>query len=186
MKNSFHTWAHNQDRLSLLDPNHGESRIQVGWSFPMPIQTVRLGTQKLACCAQPIVDVKPHHLIMNVPDENMFFLDRFITENTIEIEGPLDACIYGSIKERDKGAVCIHCGAPPKGPLTELCCAHCGAQYPTGTKNYGKQITCPLIRTSSMVKFEMRYTGRVPPNYREDESFDLSITLEGAAKLQRG
>ena len=89
MKNSFHTWAHNQDRLSLLDPNQGEVRIY-DWSFPMPIQTVRLGTaQKLACCAQPIVDVK-------------------------------------------------------------------------------------------------RYTGRVPPNYREGESFDLSITLEGAAKLQRG
>ena len=165
---------------ALLAPNHGAERVVRDWPWSIPIQYVQLGT---ACSVhvsmQPITTVRPQFLVMNIANENMFLLEDFLVNNQSMLDGPHDACVYGSVQERDREAVCAHCGAPPTGPLSELSCPHCGVRYPGGTKGYGKAIACETVRPSGRVTFTLSYTGRVPEGYREGDRFGLGITLVG-------
>jgi hypothetical protein len=169
------------ERLDFLAPNRGCDRtVEDNWSYSMPLQTVVVDRPAdIRVFHSPDNDMRPHHLVMNVTEENTFFLNEFIVGNQLKIKGPLDACVYGSIRERERGAVCTQCGAPPTEGLEALHCKHCGAMYPVGTKNYGKEIECPVIRPSTRVSFSLRYTGRRFGKYAVGDEFNLSIVLVG-------
>lgn len=162
----------------LLVPNQGVEKLIDNWSFSMPLETVVIGRpRRIQVCAQPIIDCKPHHLVMNVPEEGLFFLSSMVHRNLMILDGQHDCCVYGSFKQREKGAVCSNCGAPPKGGLEELICRHCQTAFPVGSKDYGKPITCGIVKTCETVSFDITYAGRKPKNYQCGEEFFLSIQL---------
>jgi len=174
-----------EERLALLEPNNFEACVEDNHVFSMPVQDFVIGfPTQIRVSMQPLCDIRPHHLIMNVADSGFLLLQKFLIGDNYQIDECVDAVIYGFMDWCTSHALCVE---------DRLTAKRCWANRQEGkppseramAQFMGRPISSPVIKTSMRADFTLLYNGRVPFGYVVGQPYSLSIMLIGRGKVYR-